>query len=876
MDGKVSTPSRRFPSEQSGQLQARLEDTRDRWMLEHAFEHAPHFMALLEGPDHRVVHCNDAFRRLAGDRNVLGQPFAQALPELVALGYMAKLAEVFTQGKPFRDTAVRCSLMRHGDDPRQQRFVDFAGKPVFDAASGTRAIFLEGSDTTERTLAEIRLRESEERLREANDQLNEEIALRRADRDRLDLALGAAGIIGLWDGDLVGRRVYADANFARIYGVDPQAAIAGQPSGHYFDAIHPDDRAESARIFEATIAGGGDYVHEHRILRPDGTIRWVMARGRVQRDAAGMPIRFAGLSLDQTERKRAEARQAFLLALSDRLRTMTDSRAILVSAATALGEFLGANRVGYGQLRPDGNVISLLSGYAQGLPPLEGDYPIGALGAGNLVRLRQGITVACDDLLLDADTNAETGALSGARGHVVVAMLRENQYRGALFVSYAVPHRWAPEDISVIEDVSARIWDALERARAERDLRAANAQLEDRVAAAFVERSRMENALRQSQKMEAVGQLTGGIAHDFNNLLTGIAGSLELLKNRLDQGRVADADRYITAAQNAASRAASLTHRLLAFSRQQNLDPKPTEANRLISGMADLVQRTVGPEIQVETVLAGRLWPILCDPNQLENAILNLSINARDAMPDGGHLTIETSNLSLDERAAIERDVAAGDYVAIRVTDTGSGMPPDVAARAFDPFFTTKPIGMGTGLGLSMIYGFVKQSEGQVNIHTMPGHGTTVKIILPRAHSDVPAESEPPVLAAAPRARAGQTVLVVDDEHTVRMLVAEILEELGYATLEAEDGAAGLNLLKTAERVDLLITDVGLPGGMNGRQLAEMCRGTHPALKVLFITGYAEKAMLRQGSLAPGMHILNKPFALETLATRIRMILGEE
>jgi CheY-like chemotaxis protein len=245
-------------------------------------------------------------------------------------------------------------------------------------------------------------------------------------------------------------------------------------------------------------------------------------------------------------------------------------------------------------------------------------------------------------------------------------------------------------------------------------------------------------------------------------------------------------------------------------------------------------------------------------------------------MPDGGHLTIETSNLSLDERAAIERDVAAGDYVAIRVTDTGSGMPPDVAARAFDPFFTTKPIGMGTGLGLSMIYGFVKQSEGQVNIHTMPGHGTTVKIILPRAHSDVPAESEPPVLAAAPRARAGQTVLVVDDEHTVRMLVAEILEELGYATLEAEDGAAGLNLLKTAERVDLLITDVGLPGGMNGRQLAEMCRGTHPALKVLFITGYAEKAMLRQGSLAPGMHILNKPFALETLATRIRMILGEE
>jgi len=386
-----------------------------------------------------------------------------------------------------------------------------------------------------------------------------------------------------------------------------------------------------------------------------------------------------------------------------------------------------------------------------------------------------------------------------------------------------------------------------------------------------LERSREQ--LFQSQKMEAIGQLTGGLAHDFNNLLTGITGSLELMKARLAQGRIGDLDRYITAAQGAASRAAALTHRLLAFARRQPLDPKPTSPNRLIADMEELVRRTVGPEIVVETVLSIGLWPTLCDPNQLENAILNLCINARDAMPNGGRLTIETANTWLDERGAGERDMQPGQYVAICVTDTGTGMLPEVIARAFDPFFTTKPLGQGTGLGLSMIYGFVKQSGGQVRIYSEEGAGTTMRIYLPRHRGEVDEEVIPPRLSDAPRAQAGETVLIVDDEPTVRMLVTEVLDELGYAAIEAADGTSGLKVLQSDVRIDLLITDVGLPKGMNGRQMADAAREARPTLKVLFITGYAENAAVGDGHPEPGMYLLTKPFAMEMLASRIKTII---
>ncbi len=426
----------------------------------------------------------------------------------------------------------------------------------------------------------------------------------------------------------------------------------------------------------------------------------------------------------------------------------------------------------------------------------------------------------------------------------------------------------------VLIDVEERRAVEAERDRVAAALRALNETLEQRVAERTTELMHAEEQLRQSQKMEAVGQLTGGLAHDFNNLLTGITGSLELLGTRIGQGRLKDLDRYIDGAQGAAKRAAALTHRLLAFSRRQTLDPKPTDVNRLIGGMEELIRRTVGPAIEIDVVGAAGLWPTLVDPPQLENALLNLCINARDAMPDGGKITIETGNRWLDERMARDRDLPPGQYVSLCVSDTGTGMTPEVIAKAFDPFFTTKPIGMGTGLGLSMIYGFAKQSGGQVRIHSEVGQGTTVCIYLLRHLGDAAASKASPNLTESPWAEDGQTVLVVDDEPTVRMLVTEVLEDLGYTVIEATDGAAGLKVLQSNARIDLLVTDVGLPGGMNGRQVADAARVTRPDLKVLFITGYAENAVVSHGHLDPGMHVLTKPFAMEALARRIKDLIS--
>ncbi|MCJ2020385.1 ATP-binding protein [Methylobacterium sp. E-065] len=383
-----------------------------------------------------------------------------------------------------------------------------------------------------------------------------------------------------------------------------------------------------------------------------------------------------------------------------------------------------------------------------------------------------------------------------------------------------------------------------------------------------------EEALRQAQKMEAVGQLTGGLAHDFNNLLAGISGSLELIQTRLAQGRMMDVDRYINAAQGAARRAAALTHRLLAFSRRQTLDPKPTDVNRLVAGLEELIRRTVGPAIAVEVIGAPALWPALVDPPQLENALLNLCINARDAMPEGGRITIETANAWLDADAARHHDMPPGPYLSLCVSDTGTGMAPEIIERVFEPFFTTKPLGQGTGLGLSMIYGFAQQSGGQVRIQSEVGRGTKVCLHLPRHGGAVPEEDPRAAPGAPPRAAPGETVLVVDDEPTVRMLVTEVLEDLGYTAIEAADGVAGLKVLQSDVRIDLLVTDVGLPGGMNGRQMAEAGRATRPGLKVLFITGYADATVLGHGQLSPGMQVIAKPFVIEVLGSRIREMIG--
>jgi PAS domain S-box-containing protein len=390
--------------------------------------------------------------------------------------------------------------------------------------------------------------------------------------------------------------------------------------------------------------------------------------------------------------------------------------------------------------------------------------------------------------------------------------------------------------------------------------------------AAEVDLAKTQDALRQSQKMEAVGQLTGGLAHDFNNLLAGISGSLELLERRLADGRLGGIERYIVSAQSSARRAAALTQRLLAFSRRQTLDPKPTNVNRLISSMEDLIRRTVGPSIQLEVVGAGGLWMTRVDRSQLESALLNLCINARDAMPKGGRITIETANKWLDERAATNLELPTGQYVSLCVTDIGTGMTPDVISHAFDPFFTTKPLGQGTGLGLSMIHGFVRQSGGQVRIYSELGKGTTMCLYFPRfigLADEVDQNDMVPVTDSAD----GETILVIDDEPTIRMLMVEVLEEAGYVVIAAGDGAAGLKILQTDTRIDLLITDVGLPGGLNGRQVADAARIARPKLKVLFITGFAETAAVAHDLLDGGMHLIAKPFAMTAFANKVAEII---
>ena len=661
----------------------------------------------------------------------------------------------------------------------------------------------------------------------------------------------------IWDWNFGDKRVLWNEALEEAYGWSP-AQVAAE-AGWWAAQIHPVDRDRIERSLRAVIEGTETiWTGEYRFRRADGSYAEVLDRGYVIRGADGHAVRMIGAMLDITDRKRAE-------------QALRESEAVArenierVQLALAAGAIIG---IWNWDLVSDRLTVDEAFVHAFGLDP--------ALGRVGLSLEQVLATVHPDD----------KPAMSAAIGKAIAR-------RGAYAQQYRVrradgKYYWieangrvqqAPDGTplnfpGVLIDVEKRRAVEAERDRVAAELRALNETLEQRVAERTADLLRAEEQLRQSQKMEAVGQLTGGLAHDFNNLLTGVIGSLELMKTRIGQGRIKDVDRYVEAAQGAANRAAALTHRLLAFSRRQTLDPKPTDVNRLVSGMEEMVRRTAGPAIAVETVGPADLWATLVDPGQLENALLNLCINARDAMPDGGRITVEAANQRLDRRAARVRDMEPGEYVSLCVTDNGTGMTPEVAAKALDPFFTTKPIGQGTGLGLSMIYGFAKQSGGQVRIHSEVGKGTTVCLYLPRHLGAAEAPEPASELADAPRAETGQAVLVVDDEPTVRMLVKEVLEDLGYTAIEAADGAAGLKVLRSDVRVDLLVTDVGLPGGMNGRQLADAARVVRPSLMVLFITGYAENAVISHGHLDPGMHVLPKPFAMEALASRIKALIS--
>jgi PAS domain S-box-containing protein len=715
-------------------------------------------------------------------------------------------------------------------------------------------------DITEQREAEIALRDSEN-------------ALRASERDlRLTLQ---AGRFGTWSRNLVSGEMTMSPLCRMLFGQDAQRDFT---YGDLIAAVHPDDRERMTAAVASSVATGQDYTIDYRIVTKAGQLRWVALRGQPAYDVDGTPLRLIGIASDITDQKRAEAHRVALVDLADRFQDSDDAAEVSFMAAEILGRTLGVTRAGYGTIDLDAETISIERDWNRpGSMSIAGVLKFREYGS-YIDDLKRGETVVFANAETDPRTVATAAALSAIDAMSVVNMpVREQGGLVALlFLNNKVAREWTEDELGFIREVAERTRLAVERRRAQQALRALAGSLERQVEERTVALQASEARLRQSQKMEAVGQLTGGVAHDFNNLLTGITGSLEILESRLAQGRLRELDRYITAAQGAAKRAAALTHRLLAFSRQQTLEPKVTRPDRLIADMEELIRRTMGPSITVEVVGTAGPWRTLVDQNQLENALLNLCINARDAMPGGGRLTVETSNKWLDDRAAQDRDLPPGQYLSLCVSDTGEGMRAEVIERAFDPFFTTKPIGAGTGLGLSMVYGFVRQSGGQVRIYSEPGEGAMVCLYLPRHFGDdeTPEETAP-LARAAPRADDGQTVLVVDDEPTVRMLVTEVLEDLGYTVIEAIDGASGLKLLQSDRRVDLLVTDVGLPGGMNGRQLADAARDSRPQLKVLFITGYAENAVVGNGHLHPGMHVLTKPFPMETLASRVKAIIAE-
>ncbi len=604
--------------------------------------------------------------------------------------------------------------------------------------------------------------------------------------------------------------------------------------------ILPEERPLVQARIRAAIEARAAFQMEHRIRRADGSIGYVFSRAIPLLDAAGAITEWFGTANDITEQVLARDALAGSEARYRALFEAIDDGFCIIEFFDgphgALSDYVHVE-ANQGYERQTG-IPDIVGQTVRGLAPAEADGWVELYGG----VLRTGQAIRFERYFEKVGRHIEVSATRvEPAGRRQVAVLFRN--------------------------ISAR-------KEAEAAQRALNETLEQRVAERTQDLLKAEALLRQSQKMEAVGQLTGGIAHDFNNLLSGISGALELTAARIAQGRVAEVDRYIVAAQGAAKRAAALTHRLLAFSRQQTLDPRAINVNKLVAGLLELVQRTVGPGIQVDMVGGINLWPTLVDPSQLESALLNLCINARDAMPEGGRITIETNNRWIDREGARLLDMQEGQYVSLCVSDTGTGMSPDVVEKAFDPFFTTKPIGQGTGLGLSMIYGFAKQSGGHVRIYSEVGKGTMVCIYLPRHRGEVEEEETEPRTPASSPAGQGDVVLLVDDEPSVRLLVMDLLEELGYAAIEAGDSAEGLRILRSDARIDLVVTDVGLPGGMNGRQMIDVARAVRPGLKALFITGFAENALLNNGQLEPGMSVLTKPFAMDVLAARIRDLLA--
>jgi len=768
--------------------------------------------AIYWGPDLALLY-NDSWAPIAGEKHpwALGRKASEVWADIWDI-IEPQLARVMETGEGFSVTDQMLPMKRGG---RVQRtHWDYSFAPIFDE-SGQKVlgIFNQGNETTARITAERALRASEQRL---------------------EYALGAANTVGTWDWDVPENRVTADQRFANLYGVDPALASAGVPIEDFFRNIHPDDIANAQAAIEHAMRTGDPFSVEYRLLQRDGSFRWVAAHGRPALAPDGTCLRFPGVSFDITELKRSEA----LLRESEaRFRAITNSIDQMIWST-----------------RPDG----FHDYYNQRWYDFTG--------------VPEGSTDGAEwNGMFHPDDQERAWAVwrhclaTGEPYHIEYRLRhRSGAYRWVLGRAQAVRDehgeitRWFGTCTDIQEIVDAR--EVLAKSREE---------LEQAVRDRTAELMQAEEQLRQVQKMEAIGQLTGGIAHDFNNMLAVILGGLNLMERRLARGET-DLQRYIDGAKDGAMRASALTQRLLAFSRRQPLEPKIIEPNRLVSGMTELLVRTLGEHIEIETVLGAGAWPVNADVSQLENVILNLAVNARDAMPGGGKLTIETANAYLAEEYAREHDLPPGQYALIAVSDTGSGMSPEVIARAFDPFFTTKEVGKGSGLGLSQVFGFVRQSGGHVKIYSEIDHGTTVKVYLPRHYGSAQPD-QPEQRNVLPKGSQLETILVVEDDESVRAFSAEALRELGYRVVEAASGSAALQMLKDGEPA-LLFTDVVMPG-LSGPDLARQATAILPSLKVLFTTGYTRNAIVHNGVLDAGTQLLQKPFSIEQLAAKVRSVL---
>jgi PAS domain S-box-containing protein len=759
---------------------------------------------------------NDAYRETMGPErhpSALGQRGRECWAEIWPI-IGPQIEQVMSGGGATWHENQLVPVTRYGK--LEQVYWTYGYSPI-DEDDGIGGVLVVCRDVTKDHLASVALREREAELARVQQ----------------------IGRIGGLEVDLTtGFRNRRSPEYLLIHGLPPDAA--NESHEDWVRRIHPEDRVAAEGKFRDAVAGRiSDYTTQYRIIRPsDGETRWISVKSTIERDANGKAIRLIGAHTDVTEQVAAE--QA--LRQSEELyRKLADQLAELNATLAQRVEEKTKERDRIWNVSQDLLVVADRNGVWRTVNPAW-TTTLGWSAAELLNRT--------SEWLEHPDDNGITRAKVRELGASETTVRFESRFRHK-----DGTYRWLSwtgvsdkdSNYAVARDITA------EKAAAER-LKAT------------------EEALLQSQKMEAVGQLTGGIAHDFNNLLTGIVGSLDLLQTRLNQGRTDNVARYIHAAMTSANRAAALTHRLLAFARRQPLVPKVVDVNQLVVSLEDLLRRTIGETIDLEITTMDGLWNTLCDPNQLESALLNLAINARDAMPNGGRLIIATSNARLDAATADTSALSPGDYVCIGVTDTGTGMSADVAARAFDPFFTTKPIGQGTGLGLSMIYGFARQSNGHATIDSQLDRGTSVKLYLPRHHGNSTAEQVAGVYTGQ-HAATGETVLVVEDEPVVRSVILEMLADQGYQTIEAADGPAGLRLLRENKQIDLLITDVGLPG-MNGRQLADLAREARPDLKILFITGYAESVAIADGFLQPGMEMITKPFDLDNLSRRIRAMVS--